>query len=96
MNDTLGPKDIVPSSLIFGEFPSLRTFEGPVIPWPTLEERSIAAQVRGTRRGRSEKYTGDRKAVGHELQAGDAVGEAALKPHTAASEVLTVEQRLTE
>ena len=44
MNETLGPESIVPSSLVFGEFPSLRTFEGPVIPRPTLAERSLAAQ----------------------------------------------------
>ena len=36
MNDTLGPEGYVPSSLVFGEFPSLRTFVGPIIPHPTL------------------------------------------------------------
>ena len=35
MNDTQGPEGIVLSSLAFGDFPSLRTFEGPVIPRPT-------------------------------------------------------------
>ena len=31
MNDTLGPEGIVPSSLVFGEFPSLRSIVGPII-----------------------------------------------------------------
>ena len=44
MNDTLGPEGHVPSSLVFGEFPSLRTFEGPIVPHPTLAERGEAAQ----------------------------------------------------
>jgi len=44
MNDTLGPEGVVPSALVFGEFPSLRTFEGPVIPRPSLAERALAAQ----------------------------------------------------
>ena len=44
MNDTLGPEGHVPSSLVFGEFPSLRTFEGPLVPRPTLAERAEAAQ----------------------------------------------------
>ena len=43
MNDTLGPERHVPSSLVFGEFPSLRTFEGPLVPRPTLAERAEAA-----------------------------------------------------
>ena len=44
MNDTLGPEGIVPSSLVFGEFPSLRSFVGPAVPRPTLAERAEAAQ----------------------------------------------------
>ena len=44
MNDTLGPEGIVPSSLVFGEFPSLRTFVGPIIPRPSLAERAETAQ----------------------------------------------------
>ncbi len=36
MNDTLGPEGFVPSALVFGAFPSLRTFSGPGIPRPTL------------------------------------------------------------
>ena len=43
MNDSLGPEDIVPSALVFGEFPSLRTFQGPVIPHSTLAERAEVA-----------------------------------------------------
>ena len=47
MNDTLGPDGIVPSALVFGEFPSLRTFEGPRENRPTLVERArIATQAR--------------------------------------------------
>ena len=45
MNDTLGPEGFVPSSLFFGEFPSLRTFIGPIIPRPTLAERAHTAQA---------------------------------------------------
>ena len=44
MNDTLGPEGFVPSSLVFGELPSLRTFVGPVIPRPSLAERAQTAQ----------------------------------------------------
>ena len=44
MNDTLGPERIVPSALVFGEFSSLRTLGGAVIPNPTLGERAEAAQ----------------------------------------------------
>ena len=44
MNDTLGPEGVVPSSLVFGEYPSLRSFVGPVLPRPSLAERAEAAQ----------------------------------------------------
>ncbi len=44
MNETLGPEGIVSSSLVFGEFPSLRKFTGPVIPRPSLAERAMVAQ----------------------------------------------------
>ena len=43
-NDTLGPEGIVPSALVFREFPSLRSFQGPVIPRPSPAERASAAQ----------------------------------------------------
>ena len=43
INDTLGPEGIVPSALVFGEFPSLLAYQGPVIPRPTLAERAKAA-----------------------------------------------------
>ena len=38
MNDTLGPEDLVPSSLVFNEFTCLRTFVGPVISRKSLAE----------------------------------------------------------
>ena len=44
MNDTLGPEGIVPSSLVFGEYPSLRSFVGPVLPRPSLAVRAEVAQ----------------------------------------------------
>ena len=44
VNDTLGPEGIVPSALVFGEFPSLHSFLGPMVPRPTLAERAFAAQ----------------------------------------------------
>lgn len=44
MNHTLGPKGIVPSTLIFGEFPTLRSVTSPVLPRPSVAERSEAAQ----------------------------------------------------
>ena len=44
MNDTLGPEGTVPSALVFGEFPRLRSFEGPIVPRPALAERAEAAQ----------------------------------------------------
>ena len=40
----LVPEGIVPSALVFGEFPSLRSISGPVLPRPSLEERVEAAQ----------------------------------------------------
>ena len=43
MNDTLGPEGTVPSALVFGEFPSLRSVSEPIIPRPTLAERAEAA-----------------------------------------------------
>ena len=36
MNNTLGPERTVPSALVFGEFPSLQSVSGPVLPRPTL------------------------------------------------------------
>ena len=44
MNVPLGPEGIVPSSLVFVEFPRLRSFEGPIIPRATLAQRARAAQ----------------------------------------------------
>lgn len=32
INETLGPEVIVPSALVLGDFPCLRTIAGPVIP----------------------------------------------------------------
>ena len=47
MNDTLGPEGVVPSALVFGEFLSLRSVSGPLIPHPTLAERAeVALQAR--------------------------------------------------
>ena len=43
MNNTLGPDGIVPSALVFGEFPSLRSFEVPRIPKATLADRAHIA-----------------------------------------------------
>ena len=44
MNDTLGPEGIVPSFSFFGDFPSISSFDGPLIPHPSLAERLTAAQ----------------------------------------------------
>ena len=44
MNDTLGTERIVPLSLVFGDFPSLRSIAGPILPRPSLAERAEAAQ----------------------------------------------------
>ena len=44
MNETLGPEGFVPSTLIFGDFPNLRTVSGPVIPRPSLAKRAEGAQ----------------------------------------------------
>lgn len=44
MNDTMSPEGIVPSALVFGECPSLRTFERTFISRASLAERAIAAQ----------------------------------------------------
>ena len=38
INDTLGSEGVVPSALVFGEFPSLRTVSGPLVPRPSLAE----------------------------------------------------------
>lgn len=43
INDTLGSEGTVPSSLVFGEFPSLRSLSGPILPQPTLAERAQAS-----------------------------------------------------
>ena len=44
MNDTLGPKGFVPSALVLGEFPDLRTFTGPTVTRSSLAERAEATQ----------------------------------------------------
>lgn len=44
MNGTHGLEGFVPSALVFGKFPSLRTFTGPQVPQPTLAERGLAVQ----------------------------------------------------
>ncbi len=44
VDDTLGSEGVVPSELVFGEYPSLRSFEGPTIPRPSLAERAVIAQ----------------------------------------------------
>lgn len=43
MNDTLGPEGTVSSGLVFGEFPSLRSLFGSIVPRPTPAEREEAA-----------------------------------------------------
>ena len=43
MNNTLGPEGFVPSSLVFCEFTSLRTFLDPTIPRPSLAEGTHTA-----------------------------------------------------
>ena len=44
MNDLLVLAGIVPSALVFGEFPSLCSISGHVLPRPSLAERAEAAQ----------------------------------------------------
>ena len=44
INDTLGPEGVVPSELVYGEFPSLRSYLGAKVPRETLAERAIVAQ----------------------------------------------------
>jgi len=44
MNNTLGPEGLVPSALVFGEFPSLRMLGEPMNPKATLESRAAVAQ----------------------------------------------------
>ena len=47
MNDTLGPEGIVPSALVFGEYPPLRSAGDSVVPRPDLATRaSVASQAR--------------------------------------------------
>ena len=47
INNTLGPEGLVPSALIFGEFPQLNIFGEPMDPKSTFETRSrIAIQAR--------------------------------------------------
>ncbi len=44
INDTLGPEGVVLSALVFGEFPCLLSFGGPVVPRASLAKRALAAQ----------------------------------------------------
>ena len=44
MNDSLGPEGLVPSALVFGEFPRVRTPSEPTSERPTLSQRSQIAQ----------------------------------------------------
>ena len=44
MNGILGPEGIVPSALVFGEFPSLRSISNPSLARPSVAERAQAAQ----------------------------------------------------
>ena len=41
--DILGPEGIVPSAIVFGEYPSIRPFLGAKVPRLTLAERASAA-----------------------------------------------------
>ena len=43
-NDTLGPDGIVPSTIVFGEFLTVRTILGPWVPRQTLIERAKVAE----------------------------------------------------
>ena len=43
MNDTIGPGGLVPSSLLFGEMPTVRMINEPLIQKSTLSERAQAA-----------------------------------------------------
>ena len=81
INDTLGPEGIVPSALMFGEFPSIRAFIGPKFPRATLAEREIAAQkarklmskhLAPVKIKRAERYRTPR-ATDHVYQPGDQV-----------------------
>lgn len=47
MNDTLIPELLVPSSLVFGEFTSLRKIHRPILPRASLSERAESAQEAG-------------------------------------------------
>ena len=44
MNHIIGTECIVPSALVFGEFPNMRAFRGPIVPRPSLAERAKIAQ----------------------------------------------------
>ena len=44
INDTLGPKSIIPSVLVFGEFPSIRALIEQNMIHATLSERKITTQ----------------------------------------------------
>lgn len=44
LNDTIGPDGVVPSALLFGEYPLIRTFDKPRMPNPKLVQRALIAQ----------------------------------------------------
>ena len=43
-NYTLAPDEIVPSAILFGQFPTVRTILGPRVPRPRLTERARISQ----------------------------------------------------
>ncbi len=67
MNDTLGPEGTVPSALVFGEFPSIRAFEGTVIARPSLAERPEVARETRRYTAKSLAQSRVRRALHHQM-----------------------------
>ena len=67
INDTLGPEGIVPSALVFGEFPSIRNFLGPKVPRATLAERAEVALEARKLMSKHMAMTKVRRALTHQM-----------------------------
>lgn len=65
LNDTIGPDGVVSSALVFGDYPSLRSFEKPRMLNPTLAERALFAQKARRLMAQHMANTRVTRALGH-------------------------------
>ena len=68
-NDSLGPEGIVPSALVIGTYPSIRSFIGPKLPKQTLTKRAEIAETARKQMAKEMAKVELRRARKHKTQA---------------------------